>query len=112
MTPEDFRRIALDLPEAVESSHRGHPDFRIRDKVFATLGWPDAAWGVVKLRPEEQEVLVEAAAGVFQPVAGAWGRRGYTRVKLEAADPAAVGGALRSAWRATAPKRLAASLDG
>ena len=51
MTPDDFRRHALQLPEAVEHEHMAHPDFRVRGKVFATLGWPDAAWAVVKLPP-------------------------------------------------------------
>ena len=37
MTPEAFRELALDLPEAVEASHMGHPDFRVGGKIFATL---------------------------------------------------------------------------
>ena len=49
MTADEFRRIALSLPEAVEIGHMGHPDFRVRKKIFATLGYPDDAWGMVKL---------------------------------------------------------------
>ena len=51
-----------------------HPDFRVRGKIFATLGYPDESWGMVKLAPEEQEVLVAAEPAVFVPVKGAWGR--------------------------------------
>jgi hypothetical protein len=40
MTPDEFRRLALALPEAVESEHMGHPDFRVRKKIFATLCRP------------------------------------------------------------------------
>jgi hypothetical protein len=29
MTAEDFRRIALSMPDAIEASHMGHPDFRV-----------------------------------------------------------------------------------
>ena len=112
MTPDDFRRIALALPEAVESAHMGHPDFRVGGKIFATLGWPDAGWGVVDLPPEEQEVRVQAAPDVFAPVGGAWGRRGSTKVRLEASDEATLRGALAAAWRKTAPARLAARLGG
>ena len=108
MTPDEFRDLALRLPEVVERQHQGHPDFRLRGKVFATLGWPDAAWAVVKLPPEEQEMRVAAEPGVFEPVPGAWGRRGSTKVRLAAADESAVRGALRAAWRNVAPKRLAA----
>ena len=53
MTPDSFRRIVLNLPETAESAHRAHPDFRVRGKIFATLGWPDDARGMVKLTPEE-----------------------------------------------------------
>ena len=38
MTANEFRGLALALPEAVESSHMDHPDFRVRGKIFATLG--------------------------------------------------------------------------
>ena len=67
MTAGDFRRLALALPEAVEGVHVGHPDFRVGGKVFATLAYPDGGWGMVKLLPEEQEVLVQAAPEVLRP---------------------------------------------
>jgi len=47
MSPDQFRRIALTLPDAVEGSHQGHADFRVRKRIFATLGYPDDAWGMV-----------------------------------------------------------------
>jgi len=53
MTANDFRKLALSLPEAVESAHMHHPDFRVRGKIFATLGYPDKDSGVVKLTPKE-----------------------------------------------------------
>lgn len=53
-----------------------HPDFRVGGKIFATLGYPDAAWGMVKLTPVDQQLVVAAAPDVFVPVKGAWGRRG------------------------------------
>ena len=106
MTPDEFRRFALQLPEAVEQEHGRHPDFRVRGKVFATVGWPDGEWGVVKLTPEEQEMRTLAEPSVFAPVAGVWGRRGYTKIRLALATELHVQGALRAAWRCTAPKRL------
>ena len=58
MTADDFRQIALGLPEASESAHMDHPDFRVRGKIFATLGYPDRDWGMVKLTPAQQATLV------------------------------------------------------
>jgi hypothetical protein len=110
MTADDFRRLALSLPEAVEQAHMGHPDFRVRGKIFATLG-PGEAWGMVKLTPEEQEVVVQAEPAVFAAFDNAWGRRGATRVRLEAATEEALRPALAAAWRNTAPKRLAEQYD-
>ena len=108
MTPDDFRRLALGLPETTEQSHMGHPDFRVRGKVFASLGWPDAAWAVVKLSPEEQESRVTTEPDVFEPVPGTWGRRGSTKVRLAAADEATLHSALVAAWRGVAPKKVVA----
>jgi len=106
MTPEDFRRIALDLPEATENSHQGHPDFRVRGKIFATLGWPDAGWAMVKLTPEQQELLTRAEPQIFAPVPGTWGQRGSTNTRLVRADSATARSALTMAWRNTAPKSV------
>jgi hypothetical protein len=106
MTANDFRRLALALPEASEASHMGHPDFRVRKKIFATL-WPKEGRGVVMLTPEQQKILVDLKPAVFTPVPGGWGRRGSTNVNLEAADEISLTSVLLMAWRNKAPKRLA-----
>ena len=105
-TAATFRRIALGLPQATEGSHMGHPDFRVRNKIFASLGDRDSGYGTVKLTPEQQEVLVAAEPAMFEPAAGAWGRRGWTRVRLRAVDGTTLESALGMAWRNTAPKSL------
>ena len=110
MTAVEFRSLALSLPEASEEAHMGHPDFRVRGKIFATLG-PDETWGMVKLTPQQQALFVRTEPAAFQPFNGAWGKRGSTRVVLEAADVASVRQALIAAWRNVAPKKLAAELD-
>lgn len=112
MTADDFRRIALSLPEASESAHMDHPDFRVRGKIFATLGYPDQDWGMVKLTLEQQASLVRAEPAVFVPAKGAWGRRGSTTVRLEAVDLMTLAGALVAAWRNVVPKRLSDQLGG
>ena len=108
MTTEGFRRLALRFPEANERSHMDHPDFRVRGKVFATLGYPDGEWGMVKLPPEEQQNFVQAEPAVFVPVRGAWGRQGCTNVRLNGARQSSVRRAIAAAWRKAAPKSLMA----
>jgi hypothetical protein len=85
MTAKEFRALLLAVPGAVESSHMQHPDFRLGGRVFATLGYPDAKHGMLKVTPEEQAVLVAAEPEVFAPASGAWGRGGSTLVVLASA---------------------------
>ncbi len=107
MTADDFRRLALGFPETAESEHMGHPDFRVRGKIFATLFWPDGTRGMVKLTPEQQSMFVKAEPAVFEPVQGGWGRQGATSVHLEAATEPTLRSAILTAWLKAAPKRLA-----
>jgi len=83
-----------------------HPDFRVRGKIFATLGYPDDDWGMVKLPPEQQRNFIRANPDVFRPAKGAWGRRGNTNVHLPTAKIGIVREALAMAWPNRAPKRL------
>ena len=105
MTPEEYRRLALSLPEASEGEHMHHPDFRVRNRIFATL-WPNQNRGVVKLTPDQQKMLTERAPAIFSPVPGGWGRRGSTNVSLELADEASIRDALTVAWSNIAPQAL------
>ena len=106
MTAGDFRKLALSFPEAIESSHMHQPDFRVGGKIFATLGYPGKDWGVVKLTPDQQTDFAQRYPNIFQPVKGAWGRRGNTSVYLPEAKSDEVARALDAAFRNTAPKRF------
>jgi hypothetical protein len=99
MTADDFRSVALGFPGAVESAHMNHPDFRIGGKVFATLGYPDESWAMVKLTPEQQRSFVQDGPLVFRPWKGVWGERGATNLRLESATKAEARAALETAWR-------------
>jgi len=98
MTATEFRRLALKLPETIESAHMNQPDFRIGGKIFATLAYPDKNWGMVKLTPEQQEVFVADEPEAYVPVKGAWGKQGCTNVQLKAAKKATLELALKAAW--------------
>ena len=110
MTPDQFRAIALALPEAVESAHMGYPDFRVAGKIFATLS-PQKRLGMAKLTPDQQEMLCAAESAIFAPVPGGWGRRGSTHIRLAEDDAKTVESALRMAFRNVAPKPLIAKLE-
>jgi len=111
MTSATFRRLALTMPETLEVGHMGHPDFRVGGKIFATLGYPDERWGMVKLTPEQQEAFVAADPAVYAPVQGGWGHRGATNVLLRRARAASLRTALMAAWRNVAPAKLAKRVE-
>jgi hypothetical protein len=111
MDAEGFRRVALALPEATEGAHHGHPDFRVRGRIFATLH-PDGAVGVVMLTPSQQAARMAGTPGVFTPAAGAWGARGCTQVLLRAVKAALLRAVLQEAWRNKAPAALGKDLGG
>ena len=109
MSSNRFRRVALGLPEVIEGAHQGHADFRVGKRIFATLGYPDDDWGMVKLNPEQQSILVEAEPDIFRPVPGGWGKQGNTNVRLARADQATLLSALTLAWTNIAPRLLLAT---
>ena len=106
MTPNEFRELALSFPEAIESVHMHHPDFRVGGRIFATLAYPNKDSATVKLPRDDQKEFIRSNPDVFQPAKGAWGRQGSTIVYLPAAMIDIVREALTIAWRETAPKRL------
>jgi hypothetical protein len=110
MTINEFRALALSFPETEESSHMGHPDFRVGGKIFATIA-PDGIRGMAKLTPTQQETILRIAPETFEPASGAWGRRGSTMIKLSEADDAEVRHALNAAWRNTASQKILSKYD-
>ena len=114
-TPDDLRRLALALPQAHEDIHRKRPAFRVEKKIFAmlgvtgnaalftSLGWDDVA--VVKLDRDDQLNMAAAHPQAIQPTE-TYGHHGWTYLRLEALDEAALSLILRLAWTHVAPKRL------
>jgi hypothetical protein len=100
----DFRRIALSLDGVRESSHMGQPDFRVGERIFATLASQDQGYGNLMLTAEQQEAFVQELPEVFVAIPGGWGRMGMTHVRLAAASEDVLTGALRTAWSLRAQK--------
>ena len=107
MNAAGFRRIALGMDGAIESSHMNHPDFRANGKIFATIHH-DHKTGMVKLTPEQQEKFVRENPDAFVPENGAWGRSGSTKVQFASVDAELLGEAMTLAWQNTAKARPAA----
>ena len=99
------RRLALELPEVIESSHFDTPDFRVRNKIFATL--PHVGGLVVlKTTPANLDALVRADEATFSDEwAGRW-----LGIRLDRIAVPLLREMLADSWRLAAPKRLAASL--
>ena len=104
MSASRFRRAALALPGAVEGAHQRTADFRVGKKIFATLGYPDEAWGTLKLTSEQQAMLIDAEPEIFRAVRGGWGKQGYTNIRLAKADATTMKSALAMAWGNVAPQ--------
>ena len=94
-----FRRLALALPEAVESSHMNHPDFRLNNQIFATLSGQENGFGVLKLTLDQQAAFIADQPYIFSPVQGGWGRMGMTYIHLDQADESIMAGALKTAYQ-------------
>lgn len=90
----------------MEGAHHGHPDFRVGGRIFATLAFQQQGYGVLLLTLDQQAGMVSDGPEIFSPVPGGWGSQGSTRVRLAKVTPAMLAGALRTAWRRRAPKRL------
>jgi hypothetical protein len=110
MTFADVRRIALALPE-VEEKLTWETDLtlRVRDKIFA-IGGEGSDRVSIKASLEQQAELLEMDPGTFAKSAYV-GRFGWVTVDLGRVDPGLLESLIRDAWRRTAPRNLAATLD-
>ncbi len=101
LTMSDVRRIALALPETSEGSHMGHPDLRVRNKIFA--GIPNNGRSInLKITPENLDALVAADPDTFRDV---WGGR-WIGVNLSRVGVKQLRELIEDAWRLTAPKAV------
>ena len=101
-TAATVRRIALALPETVERSHFARPDFRVGNKIFATLP-NNPQFAVLKSRPANVDALVAADPTIFSDE---WRGR-WVGIQLDRVDPALLRELIVDAWRLVAPRRLA-----
>jgi hypothetical protein len=97
------RNIILSMPEAEEQEHHGHPDFRVRKKIFATL-WPDENRAVIKV--PDATAWSHCSQRIFST--NAWSKHGWTNVHLQYVDPQMFRELVEDSWYAVAPPVIAA----
>ncbi len=90
----------------------GAVDFRVGGHIFATLASVKDGFGNLMLTPEIQAGFVADAPDVFVPIAGGWGRMGYTHIRLAKATRDVLTGALRTAWQLRLDKNAATQSRG
>lgn len=105
------RKLALALPETEEKKHFDTPDFRVGNKIFASLHESKGLM-MVKLNNIDQSVFCACDPAVIYPVPGGWGAKGATFINLKKIKPAMLKDALTTAWKNVANKKLVATYFG
>ncbi len=99
---KDLRRIALALAGTTEAPHFDRAAFKVK-RIYVTLA-ADGKTANFKFAPDEQELKCNVMPDAFQPVAGGWGRQGWTTATLSGLNAAELRDALEVAWRHALPK--------
>lgn len=104
MKEADLLALVRTMPECEESAHFGTQDFRIRNKIFCSHPKPETL--NLNLKPEQQQMLVEAEPEMFRPIPNKWGEKGWTIATIARLDRKTARSALTMAWGNVAPKSL------
>jgi hypothetical protein len=100
---EEARRLALELPEAVEQDHHGRPSYRVDGRIFATQ-WDERHLNVML---DEGGILTAVQDDPETCEEVWWGkRRAAVRVDLRRVDAEKLRDLMTDAWETKAPKRL------
>ena len=104
MTRDEALQLALGLPDTAAAPHFERTAVKVvKGRIFATLS-ADGHDMNIKLTPDEQPIYVDGAPDLVSAIPNAWGRQGWTQLRLAPADRNLVEALLTAAWRGAAPK--------
>lgn len=97
VSPQRVRELVAGLDDAQEGAHHGHPDFRVRGKIFATLSEGEDR-AALRLTCLEARALAERSPAVFRLVSD---REpiGWVSALLAQADEGELSDLLEEAWQ-------------
>nr|WP_294858892.1 MmcQ/YjbR family DNA-binding protein [uncultured Fluviicola sp.] len=96
---------AMSLPEATEEPHFEKKSYRVKKKIFATVG-TEADFFVVKLTPIQQSVFCSWDESACCPTPDKWGLQGWTRVYFGKVDEDFLKDIVKTSYSNVAPKKL------
>ena len=103
VTAKRAKELALSLENTSSYPHFDRVAFRTPRRTFVTLALGGEDLNLM-LEPAQQQHFCALAPAAITPVAGGWGRMGWTRCELRAIDAATFKAALLAAHaRANAP---------
>ena len=96
ITAQRLRELVANLPDAAEGMHHGHPDFRVKKKIFATLSEAEDR-AALRLTHIEARALAERSPEVYRLVSD---REpiGWVSALLANLDEVEFGDLLEEAW--------------
>jgi predicted DNA-binding protein (MmcQ/YjbR family) len=105
LSPARVRQVVASLADTQEGAHHGHPDFRVRGKIFATLSEHEDRVAL-RLTHIEARALAERSPSVYRLVSD---REpvGWVSALLAEADDAEIGDLLDEAWQLRASEAAA-----
>ncbi|WP_242927632.1 MmcQ/YjbR family DNA-binding protein [Pontibacter vulgaris] len=96
----------MSFPEATEEAHFEKTSFRVKKKIFATYDKIEQR-ACIKLSEIDQDVFSSADKTIIFPVGNKWGKQGWTLIEMSKVREELFIAALKTAYCAIAPKKLA-----
>ena len=100
-----LRKTALSFSETNEQPHFEKTSFRVQTKIFATYNEKEK-WATLKFKADEQDMFCKIDNENIFPVPNAWGRLGWTHVRINKLSDEIVGELVKAAYIAVANKKL------
>ncbi len=95
--------MARGMPGVSEKSHFGSDGLSANKRMFATV-WHSRNEVNLRLSPETQKSFLKAKPEAYFQIPNAWGRQGWTTVRLKFVDRKSFAKALEAAWENSAVK--------